>query len=132
MTGAVCLDRILLSAKKSTTLLGYRETGLISLSMKSDPAPVRSRNWDMMIATFYTATVSELRRISQRNALQLSTITAILALFASHHPLSAFDVEVNALIRIAALHIIDSFLCVVFLNEVSHKRLIPNGTPLRS
>jgi hypothetical protein len=75
----------------------------------------------MMIATFYTAAVSELRGICQRNALYPSTIAALLALFSGHHPLTAFDVEVNALVGIAALHIIDGFFCVAFLNEMSHE-----------
>lgn len=44
-------------------------TRFISLSMQSDLVLERSRNWDMMIATSYTAEVSELRRICQRNAL---------------------------------------------------------------
>ena len=105
--------------------------GINSSSMRSDPAPGSSRDQDTMTAGFYTGAVSEWHRKGQRNALQPSAITTLLALLAGHHPLSTFDIEVNALVRVAALHVADGHLWVAFLNEMPHECLISDRTPLR-
>ena len=95
--------------------------GINSSSMRSDPAPGSSKNLDTMTAAFYTAAVSEWHRKSQRNALQPSAITTLLAPLAGHHSLSTFNIEINALVRVAVLHVTDDHLWATFLNELPHE-----------
>jgi hypothetical protein len=70
------------------------------------------------------------KKEKRRCVLELSTIPTILALFTSHHPLPALDVEIDALGSVAALHVTDGLLCVALLNEVAHERLVADRTPL--
>ena len=75
--------------------------------------------------------VNEKKEKIERHALELSAIPAILTLLASHDPLSALDVEIDAPGPVAALHIADGLLGMALLNEMPHERLVPDRTPLR-
>jgi hypothetical protein len=70
------------------------------------------------------------RKSFERHALEPSAIPAILALFSSHDPLTALDVEIDAPGSVAALHIADGLLRMALLNEMPHERLVPDRTPL--